>query len=48
MLVILSAGADPAATSANLLAPVVINSHTRTAAQVILSGSEWPVRALIA
>jgi len=48
VLVILSAGADPAATTANLLAPVVINAHTRTAAQVILSGSEWPVRALIA
>jgi flagellar assembly factor FliW len=48
VLVILSGGADPATTTANLLAPVVINAHTRTAAQVILSGSEWPVRALIA
>ena len=48
VLVILSAGADPTATTANLLAPVVINGHTRTAAQVILSGSDWPVRALIA
>jgi flagellar assembly factor FliW len=27
VLVILSAGADPAATTANLLAPVVINAH---------------------
>jgi flagellar assembly factor FliW len=48
VLVILSAGSDPTATTANLLAPVVINAHTRTAAQVILSGSDWPVRALIA
>jgi flagellar assembly factor FliW len=48
VLVILSAGADPSATTANLLAPVVINASTRAAAQVILTGSEWPVRALIA
>jgi flagellar assembly factor FliW len=48
ILVILSAGAEPATTTANLLAPVVINAHTRSAAQVILSGSDWPVRALIA
>jgi flagellar assembly factor FliW len=48
VLVILSAGPDPASTTANLMAPVVINSHNRTAAQVILSGSDWPVRALIA
>jgi flagellar assembly factor FliW len=48
VLVILSAAADPASTTANLLAPVVINAHSRTAAQVILTGSEWPVRALIA
>jgi flagellar assembly factor FliW len=48
VLVILSAGQDPTATTANLLAPVVINANTRSAAQVILSGTEWPVRALIA
>jgi flagellar assembly factor FliW len=48
VLVILSAGSDPASTTANLLAPVVINGKTRAAAQVILSGTEWPVRARIA
>ena len=48
VLVILSAGADATTTTANLLAPVVINAHTRSAAQVILSGTDWPVRALIA
>jgi flagellar assembly factor FliW len=48
VLVILSAGADATTTTANLLAPVVINANTRSAAQVILSGSDWPVRALIA
>jgi flagellar assembly factor FliW len=48
VLVILSAGADATTTTANLLAPVVINANNRSAAQVILSGSDWPVRALIA
>lgn len=45
VLVMLTVGADAAATTANLLAPVVINARTRTAAQVILTGSDWPVRA---
>jgi flagellar assembly factor FliW len=48
VLVILSAGSDATTTTANLLAPVVINASTRSAAQVILSGTDWPVRALIA
>jgi flagellar assembly factor FliW len=48
VLVILSTGADPASTTANLLAPVVINGKTRQAAQIILNGTEWPVRAKIA
>jgi flagellar assembly factor FliW len=48
VLVILSAGSDASTTTANLLAPLVVNANTRSAAQVILSGTEWPVRALIA
>lgn len=48
VLVVLTVGADPSGTTANLLAPVVINARTRSAAQVILSGSDWPVRAAIA
>jgi flagellar assembly factor FliW len=48
VLVILSTGTDPASTTANLLAPVVINGRTRMAAQIILNGTEWPVRAKIA
>jgi len=48
VLVVLTVGADPSTTTANLLAPVVINARTRSAAQVILSGSDWPVRAAIA
>ena len=47
-LVLLTMGEDAAATTANLLAPVVVNARTRQAAQVILSGSDWPVRAAVA
>ena len=48
VLVLLTMGGDAAATTANLLAPVVVNARTRQAAQVILSGSVWPVRAAVA
>lgn len=48
VLTVLTIGADPSATTANLLAPVVINARTRAAAQVILSGSDWSVRAAVA
>jgi flagellar assembly factor FliW len=48
VLVILTVGVDPAPTTANLMAPVVINARTRAAAQVILSGADWPVRATVA
>ena len=44
VLVMLTVGRDAASTTANLLAPVVINARTRAAAQVILTGSDWPVR----
>ena len=46
--VLLTVGNDAAATTANLMAPVVVNARTRRAAQVILSGSDWPVRAAVA
>lgn len=45
ILVILTVGVDIASTTANLLAPVIVNGRNRSAAQVILSGSDWPVRA---
>lgn len=48
VLVLLTIGDDSASTTANLLAPVVINARTRSAAQVILSGTSWPVRAAVA
>jgi flagellar assembly factor FliW len=45
VLVMLTVGRDAASSTANLFAPVVINARTRAAAQVILTGSDWPVRA---
>jgi flagellar assembly factor FliW len=46
-LIVLTIGDAEASTTANLLAPVILNARTRQAAQVILSGTSWPVRALI-
>jgi flagellar assembly factor FliW len=48
VLVLLTIGHETAPTTANLLAPVVVNARTRAAVQVILSGSDWPVRAAVA
>jgi flagellar assembly factor FliW len=48
VLAVLTISSDGASTTANLLAPVVINARVRIAAQVILSGSDWPVRAVVA
>ncbi len=36
-------GEEP--TTANLLAPIVVNPVTGAAAQVVLDGDEWPLRA---
>ncbi len=47
-LVVLTMGDDSVSTTANLLAPVVVNARNRSAAQIILSGSDWPVRANVA
>ena len=44
LLVILTVGADIAAATANLMAPVVINARTRQAAQVIVEDT-FPLRA---
>ncbi|HET9655447.1 MAG TPA: flagellar assembly protein FliW [Kineosporiaceae bacterium] len=48
VLVVLTVDPDVGGATANLLAPVVVNARTRAAAQVILSGSDWPVRAAVA
>jgi flagellar assembly factor FliW len=47
VLVVLTVGVDLASTTANLMAPVVVNARTRSAAQVILAGADWPVRAVL-
>jgi flagellar assembly factor FliW len=41
ILVVLHVGASPARPTVNLVAPIVINSETRTGAQVLLEGSSY-------
>lgn len=48
VFVVLTVDPETGGATANLLAPVVVNVRTRRAAQVILSGSDWPVRAAVA
>ncbi len=44
LLVVLTLGDGIAASTANLLAPIVINQRTRCAAQVLVA-DDWPLRA---
>ena len=48
VLVVVTVDPDVGGATANLLAPIVVNARTRQAGQVILSGSDWPVRAAVA
>lgn len=45
LLVVVTAAESLAASTANLLAPVVVNPATMAAAQVVLTGSDLPLRA---
>lgn len=45
LMVIVTVGDDPGSATANLLAPIVVNRHTREAAQIVLSDGEQPLRA---
>jgi flagellar assembly factor FliW len=45
LLVVITAGADE--TTANLLAPIVVDQDTRRAMQVVLTGSGMPMRAVM-
>jgi flagellar assembly factor FliW len=45
LLLVIQAGDSAEETTANLLAPVVVNATTRAAAQVVLTGSDLPLRA---
>ena len=48
VLLVVTPGARPADATANLLAPVLVDSATRRAAQVVLNGTGLPVRAPLA
>lgn len=45
LMVIVTVGDDPGSATANLLAPIVVNRHTREAAQIVLDDGEQPLRA---
>jgi flagellar assembly factor FliW len=44
LLVLLTVGDTLESTTANLFAPIVVNIHTRSAAQVVLTGSPYSLR----
>jgi flagellar assembly factor FliW len=48
VLLVVSAAETAAAATANLLAPIVVDQVSRRAAQVVLTGSEFPLRAPLA
>jgi flagellar assembly factor FliW len=45
VLLVIAAGDTAADTTANLLAPILVNHGNRRAIQVVLTGSDLPVRA---
>jgi flagellar assembly factor FliW len=45
LMVIITVGDDPGSATANLLAPIVVNRHSREAAQVVLTDGDQPLRA---
>ncbi|HEY8721999.1 flagellar assembly protein FliW [Pengzhenrongella sp.] len=45
LLVVVHPGDSTTPTTANLLAPVVVNLTTGAATQVVLDDSQWPLRA---
>ncbi|MGF1648656.1 MAG: flagellar assembly protein FliW [Kineosporiaceae bacterium] len=45
VFVVVTVGDTPAGSTANLLAPVVVNRSTGAAAQVVLAGADLPLRA---
>ncbi|MFD1213646.1 flagellar assembly protein FliW [Arthrobacter sp. GCM10027362] len=47
-LVLVVAVPGGAATTVNLMAPIVVNAATGVCAQVILEGQDWPLRAELA
>jgi flagellar assembly factor FliW len=45
LLVIVTTGENAADATANLLAPIIVNRHTREAAQAVLTDGDHPLRA---
>lgn len=45
LLLLVTCETGLADATANLLAPVVVNVRTQEAAQIVLAGSDWPLRA---
>lgn len=48
VLLLVVANPGEGGVTVNLLAPIVVNAHTGVAAQIILEGDEWPLRAELA
>lgn len=44
LLVVANPGTD-GSTTANLMAPIVVNAKTGRSAQLILEGADWPIKA---
>lgn len=47
-MVLVVANPSESGTTVNLMAPIVVNTHTGVSAQVILEGQDWPLRAELA
>jgi flagellar assembly factor FliW len=46
ILLVVTAGDTAMSSTANLMAPIIVNESNRTACQVVLGGT-WPVRAVL-
>jgi flagellar assembly factor FliW len=46
VLLVVTAGDTAMSSTANLMAPIIVNESNRTACQLILSG-DWPIRAVL-
>ncbi len=47
LLLVVTVGEQPQDATVNLFAPIVVNSRTRAGAQVVLTGSNHPLRAAL-
>jgi flagellar assembly factor FliW len=48
VLLVVTVGEQTAGATANLFAPIIVNQRSRRAAQVVLSGTDLPIRAPLA